>query len=64
MSQLTLLNRPYQAKVYAQPSKTLPVAIFLTVLIATIGMAFILENLRPRIRTVPSERMTTTLRSA
>jgi capsular polysaccharide biosynthesis protein len=55
--QLTLLNRPYQAKIYAQPSKTLPVAIFLTVLIATIGMAFILENLRPRIRTVQSERM-------
>jgi hypothetical protein len=27
------------------------------VLIATIGMAFILENLRPRIRTVQSERM-------
>jgi hypothetical protein len=53
--QLTTLNRPYKAKIFQKPSKTLPVVIFLTVLIATIGVAFIFENLRPRIRTVPGE---------
>jgi hypothetical protein len=31
---------------------TVPIVVFMTVLIATIGLAFILENLRPRIRTV------------
>ena len=55
--ELTVLNRPYQAKVYQRPSKTLPVAIFLTVLVATIGLAFICESLRPRIRTVSGERV-------
>ena len=54
---LTTLNHPDQAKVFAKPSTTLPVAVFLTVLIATIGMAFILENLRPRIRSAPGERV-------
>ncbi len=62
--ELALLNRPYQATVYQQPSKTLPAAIFLTVLIATIGMAFIFENLRPRIRTVPDERISSTTTAA
>ena len=62
--ELSLLNRPYLAKVYQQPSKTLPAAIFLTVLIATIGMAFIFENLRPRIRTVPDERISSTTSAA
>ena len=62
--ELALLNRPYRATVYQQPSKTLPAAIFLTVLIATIGMAFIFENLRPRIRTVPDERISSTTTAA
>ena len=30
-----------------------PIVVFLTVLIATVGLAFILENLRPRIRPLP-----------
>jgi hypothetical protein len=33
-------------------SKTLPVVIFMTVLLATFGTAFVLENLRPRVRPV------------
>lgn len=36
-------------------SKTLPIVIFLTTLLAFVGLTFILENLRPRIRPVPSE---------
>jgi hypothetical protein len=35
--------------------KTLPILAFLTVMIATIGVAFILENLRPQARTVKTE---------
>jgi hypothetical protein len=34
--------------------KTRPIIVFLTVAIATFGLAFILENLRPRVRAVPS----------
>ena len=33
---------------------TVPIVVFLTVLIATLGLAFILENLRPRIRPLPA----------
>lgn len=36
-------------------SKTLPIVILLTVLIATMGLAFVLENLNPQIRTLPEE---------
>jgi hypothetical protein len=32
--------------------KTRPIVVFLTVLVAVVGLAFILENLRPRVRTV------------
>jgi hypothetical protein len=34
--------------------KTLPVVIFLAVLSATVGLAFVLENARPRVRSVTS----------
>jgi capsular polysaccharide biosynthesis protein len=33
-------------------SKTVPIVVFLTVMLAVIGLAFILENLRPRVRPV------------
>jgi hypothetical protein len=36
-------------------SKTLPIVIFLTVMLAVVGLAFVLENLRPRVRPVPTE---------
>ena len=29
-------------------SKTIPIVVFLTVMLAFVGLAFILENLRPR----------------
>ena len=41
---------PHRAKLIGPRKKTLPIVIFLTVLTATIGVAFILENLRPRVR--------------
>ncbi len=35
--------------------KTLPIVVFLTVLTATVALAFILENARPRMRAVEDE---------
>jgi len=35
--------------------KTTPIVIFLTVMVAAIGLAFILENLRPRVHLVASD---------
>jgi hypothetical protein len=35
--------------------KTTPIVIFLTVLLAAVGLAFVLENLRPRVRSLPSD---------
>jgi hypothetical protein len=34
------------------PSKALPLVVFMTILTAVLGLAFILENLRPRVRAV------------
>ncbi len=42
--------RPKSATVSQARSKTMPVVILLAVLFATIGLAFLLENLRPRVR--------------
>jgi hypothetical protein len=36
-------------------SKTTPVAVFLAVMIAVVGLAFMLENLRPRVRAVSED---------
>lgn len=52
---LKQLQIPGFATVLAGRSKVRPLAVFLTILLATIGMAFILENLRPRIRVVGRE---------
>jgi hypothetical protein len=56
MLQITGVAR--DAIVLTKRKKTIPVAVFLTVLVATIGLAFVLENLRPRIRKVeaPAEQ--------
>jgi hypothetical protein len=47
-----VLSRSRGAWLFQGRSTTLPIIIFLTVMIATIGLAFILENLRPRVRPV------------
>jgi hypothetical protein len=48
------VNRAEPGVVVTGRKKTIPVVVFLTVLIATLGLAFILENLRPRVRPVES----------
>jgi hypothetical protein len=49
-------------------SKTTPIAVFLAVMIVCVGLAFMLENLRPRVHAVSSDstedRMATARRSA
>jgi hypothetical protein len=42
------LARPRKTLVANGPKKTLPIAVFLTVMLAVSGFAFVLENLRPR----------------
>lgn len=39
--------RPRAAKIFQARSKTLPIVIFLAVMFATVGLAFLLENARP-----------------
>jgi hypothetical protein len=41
-------------RLLAGRAKTLPIVVFLTVMVAVMGLAFILENLRPRVRSVPT----------
>lgn len=43
------LARPKEAELIVPRKKTVPVTVFLSVLIATIALVFVLENLRPRI---------------
>jgi hypothetical protein len=42
------INAPKGASVFQPRSKTMPVVIFLVLMFATVGLAFLLENLRPR----------------
>jgi hypothetical protein len=44
---------PFTAKLLTPRSKTPPVFAFVLVLAATLGLAFLLENLRPSVRPVP-----------
>jgi hypothetical protein len=53
---LTVLNAPLGAVLVSKRKMTLPIVVFLTVIIAAIGLAFVLENLRPPIRLVESQR--------
>ena len=47
---------PHRANVYRPRPKTIPLVVFLAVMFATIGLAFVLENARPRIREEDPER--------
>jgi hypothetical protein len=53
---LQQLLSPRKVKLFAPRSKTMPIVIFLAVMFATIALAFLLENLRPRTRGVPEGR--------
>jgi hypothetical protein len=64
------LQRPRGAKVVNAPKKTLPIVVFLTVMLAVTGLAFALENLRPRmlgavaLKSEPEPLLDSTRRSA
>jgi hypothetical protein len=47
------VNNPGDVTVYQGHSKTKPLFVLLAVLLATIGVCFILENVRPRVRVAP-----------
>jgi hypothetical protein len=49
---LQIVQRATKPVVVEPRKKTLAVVVFVALLIATIGLAFILENLRPRVRAV------------
>ena len=45
-----LVMQPRGAKIFQARSKTMPIVIFLAVMFAIVGLAFLLENVRPRVR--------------
>lgn len=47
-----VLREPTKVQRVAGPKKTIPIVIFLAVMLAVVGLAFVLENLRPQIRLV------------
>jgi hypothetical protein len=53
-----------QIRLLKPRSKTVPIMIFMLVMIATVGLAFMLENLRPRARLVAAEEVVLARRSA
>ncbi|HEY3181365.1 MAG TPA: hypothetical protein VGJ77_00905 [Gaiellaceae bacterium] len=53
-----------QIRLLKPRSKTVPIMIFMLVMIATIGLSFMLENLRPRARLVAADEVVLARRSA
>jgi capsular polysaccharide biosynthesis protein len=47
---VTQVKEPTEARVFQKAKKTLAIVVFLAVMMATCGLAFLLENLRPRVR--------------
>jgi hypothetical protein len=52
---VTVLQRADKPVLVKGRSKTLPLVVFVTVLTAMLGLAFLLENVRPRVRPVREE---------
>jgi hypothetical protein len=52
---LEVLNKARAPQIVVKRKKTLPIVIFVAVMTDVLGLAFILENLRPRIRAVSAE---------
>jgi hypothetical protein len=50
--QAQVISSAQKAVLATGRKKTTPVVVFLTVLLAAIGLSFVLENLRPRVRSV------------
>ncbi len=57
------LVAPKRPKIFQPRSKTMPVVVFLGVMFGTVGLAFLLENLRPR-RREPDEQAEPEFRGA
>ena len=49
---ISVLNRAAKATVIQPRKKTIPIMVFLAVMAATLGLALILENMRPRLQVV------------
>ena len=47
---LQTLQQPYRVTIASGRKKTVPIVVFMTVLLATIGLVLALENIRPRLR--------------
>jgi len=62
--QVLLGGDPATAIVISGKKKTLPIVVFLAVMIAVTGLAFMLENMRPRVRPVERPGAIITRRSA
>jgi hypothetical protein len=50
-------NQAAPASLLEGRKKTRPIIVFLAVMTAVIGLVFVLENLRPRVRTVPPQQL-------
>jgi hypothetical protein len=55
--QFQVLRQPQEATLLAGRRKTRPILIFLGIMSATIGLAVLLENLRPRVRPLGREEL-------
>lgn len=53
-----IVQQPGQPVLVEPRKKTRPVIVFLAVMTAVIGLAFVLENLRPRVRSIPAQEFT------
>lgn len=58
--QLQVVRHPSAASLLQGRKLTRPIVIFMAVMLATIALAFVLENLRPRIRPVDDEKDSST----
>lgn len=59
-----VIKRPGSPKLLQARSTTLPIVVLATMVLATIALCFILENLRPRIRVVTAEAQNARLADA
>jgi hypothetical protein len=55
---VSLVQREQPPLLLKGRSKTLPIVVFLTVMLAVVGLAFMLENLRPRVHAAEAEDLT------
>jgi hypothetical protein len=51
-----VLTRPDKPTILVPRKKTLPIVVFLAVMLAFLGMTLVLENLRPNLRTIAARR--------